>query len=248
MPPASRTTVSPAFDALVDGASQRYRASGVAAWQFARGKLRGDPLYRAVWQGPWIDGGTLLDIGCGQGLMLAVFDEARRQLTRASADRRTAAALARLPHRLIGVETRPRVAEQASRALSDAAEILTADARTTAYPLCRTIFVFDVLHLMPRRDQERLLDQLTGALEPGGWLLIREVDAGSGWRFRTVQLGNSMKALLGGRSPSQFHFRATSAWKRALIDRGLDVDAVPMNTGTPFGNILVVARRSPPAA
>lgn len=48
------------------------------ALHFARGKLRGDPVYRAVWEGPWLArGGTVIDLGCGQGLMLALIAEAR---------------------------------------------------------------------------------------------------------------------------------------------------------------------------
>ena len=56
--------------------------------------------------------------------------------------------------RLIGVETRPRVASFARAALGDDAEILAADARSVTLPAADVILLFDVLHLMPADDQE----------------------------------------------------------------------------------------------
>ena len=35
------------FAELVRLASDRYADAGIVAWEFARGKLRGDPIYRA---------------------------------------------------------------------------------------------------------------------------------------------------------------------------------------------------------
>ena len=69
----------PLFDAVARAAADRYVTTSITAWEFARGKLRGDPLYRDVLTGGWLpSGGTLLDIGCGQGLMLALLAEAER--------------------------------------------------------------------------------------------------------------------------------------------------------------------------
>ena len=66
------------FADLVRRASDRYLATSITAWEFARGKLRGDPLYRDGRSpaGCCAPGGTLVDVGCGQGLMLALLAEA----------------------------------------------------------------------------------------------------------------------------------------------------------------------------
>ena len=68
------------FMDVVRAASNRYRGMGQTAWRFARGKLWNDRVYRHVLCHEGLpSGGTLLDIGCGQGLSLALFTEARRR-------------------------------------------------------------------------------------------------------------------------------------------------------------------------
>jgi len=65
------------FDRLARQASDRYVSQSMTAWEFARAKLRSDPVYRDVLGGGFLpSGGTLLDVGCGQGLMLGILIEA----------------------------------------------------------------------------------------------------------------------------------------------------------------------------
>ena len=57
---------------LIGAASAYYRPAGQFAWRFARGKLAGDPAYRALLaQGLLAGRSRLLDLGCGQGLLAA---------------------------------------------------------------------------------------------------------------------------------------------------------------------------------
>jgi uncharacterized protein (DUF2062 family) len=57
----------PMFADLVRRTSDRYLGGSVTAWEFARGKLRMDPVYRATLSPDILPpGGTLLDIGCGR--------------------------------------------------------------------------------------------------------------------------------------------------------------------------------------
>src|SRR4051812_10288822 len=64
--------------ALWQRASDPYLESGITAWEFARGKLRGDPVYCTLLTGAGLaSGGTLVDLGCGQGLALSVLSVAR---------------------------------------------------------------------------------------------------------------------------------------------------------------------------
>jgi uncharacterized protein (DUF2062 family) len=188
------------FAEVVRRASDRYIATSVTAWEFARGKLRGDPLYRTVLvDGSLPSGGTLVDVGCGQGLMLAILVEAA-DASRGGRPGNGSGASAAPPvfDTLVGIEMRPRIAAIARDALGDRATIVEGDARAHMPGACRAVLFFDVLHMVPGVDQETLLASAAAALEPGGTILVREVDADAGWRFSAVHAGNWLKAHAGG--------------------------------------------------
>jgi SAM-dependent methyltransferase len=238
-----RTLRDPVFSALVKVASDRYLGSGITAWEFARAKLRNDPVYRqVVTTGLVAPGSRVMDVGCGQGLLLAILAAARDAAEQGSwpADWAPAPRGAAL----IGVELRPRIAQIAREALADAAEIHLADARTlvaSEETRADTIVLFDVLHLMTADDQERLLRVLIDALPSGGRLLVREADASGGWRFKFVRLGNRLTAWTQRRWTPTFHFRRAADWRALLEGFGLQVED-PREMGTAsFANVLLVA-------
>jgi uncharacterized protein (DUF2062 family) len=229
----------PWFVALVRRAADRYVSTSITAWEFARGKLRGDPLYRIVLTECGLpSGGILVDVGCGQGLMLALFAEgtaAWRAATWSSSWPPPA-----VFDRLVGIETRPRVAAIARQALGEAASIVEGDARTHVLDGSRVVLFFDVLHMMPVADQEQLLASTARALEPGGMILIREADAGAGWRFAAVRAVNTAKAILTGNWGQTFHFRTVEEWMACFARLGFHVDMRTTGEGTPFANVLFV--------
>ncbi len=234
----SNGVVDADFDATVHAAADRYLLASMTAWEFARGKLRGDPIYRAVvCNGLLPDGRSLIDVGCGTGLMLALLDEAAR----AGHEGRWSPGRQQPPRfdHLIGIELRPRVAATAARILEDAATIVAEDVRHAALPPASAILAFDVLHMVPAVDQDTIVARLAETLEPGGVLLLREADAGGGWRFALVRLGNSLKAIVTFNWRQRFHFRTASEWQRVLEVHGLDAEVRPMGEGTPFANVLL---------
>jgi len=222
---------------LVRNASDRYVGSSITAWEFARGKLRGDPLYRAtVCDALLPSGGTLVDIGCGSGLTLAILAEARTTYR----EGRWPAAWNPPPQfdHMIGIETRARPAAMAREVLGADATIVHGDARTADVGPCRAVLLFDVLHLLQAPEQDALLATLSAALESDGVVLIREADASGGWRFAAVRLGNRLKALAFGHWRQPFHFRTPDEWLACLASHGLAGQAWPMGAGTPFANVL----------
>ena len=74
-------------------------------------------------------------------------------------------------------------------------------------------------------------------------ILIREPDAGAGWRFLAVRAGNAAKAVLTGNWRQTFHFRTAEEWTACFSRLGFRVDVRGTGEGTPFANVLV--RRSP---
>ena len=227
----------PAFAALIQRASDRYVATSITAWEFARGKLRGDPVYRNALCGDLLPSGrALVDVGCGQGLMLALLAEARRQAGSGALP----VGCSSFPQfdRLIGVEKRPRIARLARTALGPDAEILEQDAQSIATGSCSVVLFFDVLHLMSSDDQEAIVRAMAAALEPGGVILVRDADASAGWRFAAVRTVNRLKAFLSGAWRQEFHFRTTLEWIECFARLGLDANVRPMGDGTPFANVL----------
>ena len=222
---------------LVRDASDRYMAASILAWEFARGKLRGDPLYRTTVCAALLpSGGTLVDIGCGRGLTLAILAEARTRY----GEGRWPAAWNPPPQfdRMIGIEMRSRPAAVARDVLGSDATIMHGDGRTTDVGPCRAVLLFDVLHMLRPPEQDTLLATVSAALEPGGVVLIREADASGGWRFAVVRLGNRVKALALGHWRQPFHFRTADEWLGCFASHGLDGQVQPMSAGTPFANVL----------
>jgi uncharacterized protein (DUF2062 family)/SAM-dependent methyltransferase len=226
------------FAELVRRAADRFLDSSITAWEFARGKLRMDPVYRATLSSELLpSGGTLVDVGCGQGLTLALLTEARLAAERGE----WPASWPSPPRfdRLVGVETRRRVAAIARRALDRDAEVIEGDARTVALEPARAMLLFDVLHLLPRDDQESLVAAIAARLEPGGVLLVREADPGGGWRFTAVRAGNRLKAFVMGTWRQQsFEPRTETDWRECFMRHGFHVEMRPMGEGTPFANVL----------
>src|SRR6185295_11197148 len=155
-------------------------------------------------------GGTLLDVGCGQGLTLALLAEARR-----AADAGAWPPGSPPPprfDRMTGIETRRRAAASARAALDGDAEIIEGDARTLSMERASAVLLYDVLHLMRLDEQDALLTEAAASLEPGGIVLVREADASAGWRFTTVRLGNRLKAIVFRTKDQSFHARTEAEW------------------------------------
>ncbi|HEY0510344.1 MAG TPA: DUF2062 domain-containing protein [Thermoanaerobaculia bacterium] len=238
---ARRRQAHPEIEALLEEAACRYLESGLLDWEFVRGKLRHDPLYfNLLRRGFLPPEGRLLDLGCGRAILFSLILAAHEQTRQGKYPEGWAAP----PHLSFhGIESRPKIAEAAREALGDRAEIETADLRTAALPPADAILLLDVLHYLPAADQETLVSRAAAALHPGGILLLRDADAGAGWRFTATRLQERLSATFRRHWGQRFHYRSAADW-RALLERSdLTVDVQPMGMGTPYANVLLAGRR-----
>lgn len=229
-------------DAFIADAAEPYRQWGLCAWGFAKGKLRGDPVYLDLLSAEILPHqGTLVDLGCGQGLMLACLSAARKRYRSGQWPPAWAAPPTDLA--LYGIEHRARIAQTAQHVLGTAATVVHGDIRDAVLPRATAALLLDVLHLLPFADQEKIVSRSAAALEPGGVLLIREADKSAGWGFTAVRVGNWLTAVSQLDPARRFYFRSAGQWRTLVESCGLTVQVRLMSEGTPFANVLIEARK-----
>jgi SAM-dependent methyltransferase len=229
--------------ALLDEACKPYRKAGRFAYFFARGKLRQDPVYRAILErGLLLGRPRILDLGCGQALLTAWLRAAARMYERGTWPEAWPAAPRPLSTR--GIDLMPRDVERARCALGPDADIVTGDIRDIEFGAADAIVVFDVLHYMAASAQRDILNRVRTALPAGGLLLLRVCDAGGGVRYRYTQWVDKVVMLLRGHTSVVPHCRRVEEWQLLLREAGFTSEALPMSQGTPFANVLLVSHAS----
>lgn len=229
---------------LLDRATEPYRPTGIFNYRWARGKLSHDPIFFAlIEQSVFPDGARVLDLGCGRGLLAAWF-LAAEQL----------AAQENWPVNLLtpkhlhfrGIELMAREADCGNRALEpihgNRVKLGGGDMRKADMSNADAIAILDVLHYIPHAEQDRMLDQIRAALDTGGLFVTRVGDASAGLRFVTSKIVDRCISFAQGHRLGRMWCRPLNEWISALESRGFDVQAIPMSTGTPFANVMLVSR------
>ena len=231
---------------LIERASEPYRPAGRYAWHFARGKLGGDPAFAALLSRGLLSGRKrILDIGCGQGLLTAWLLAARE--TAAQGQWPDGWPAAPTPRHIRGIELMPHDVRRAEQALQAAvrsgkASFVAADMCQADFGRADAVVILDVLHYVPVPAQDEVLRRVRAALEPGGVLLLRVGDAAGGLPFRISNWVDFVVTTLRGHRLTRLHCRPLADWRARLASLGFEVDAQPMSEGTPFANVMLVAR------
>jgi SAM-dependent methyltransferase len=241
-PPSSEQ----AWRALHQRSSAPYRRHGRFAWHFARGKLQRDPIFRGLLgRGDLAGRARVLDIGCGQGLLASLLQQAAEASRHGDWP-------AEWPHppaatAYTGIEMMPKDVASAQTALADlplAPQFVCGDMRFTPLPECDLVVILDVLHYVDHAAQLRLLERVRAALSPQGRLLLRIGDQSSLGGFRVSQWVDHVVCRVRGLRAPHTACRSLGEWLALLEGLGFTVQAVPMSQGTPFANVLLVADRA----
>ena len=231
---------------LISLAAAPYKPVGLYTWMFARGKLGGDPVFVHLLAAGLLAGRSrILDIGCGQGLLASWLLAAK---TCAARGQWPAAWLpAPSASQVRGVELMAHDVERAERALASAvrggqAQFLQADMCRTEFDPADAVVILDVLHYVPVAAQDDVLQRVRRSLAPGGVLLLRVGDAAAGLPFAISNWVDHVVTTLRGHRLGTLHCRTIAEWETVLQKLGFTVEAKAMSQGTPFANVLLVAR------
>jgi ubiquinone/menaquinone biosynthesis C-methylase UbiE len=106
------------------------------------------------------------------------------------------------------------------------------------------IAMIDILHYLAPDSQAALLHEAARALEPGGTLVVREVDTEGGVAAVWNRFYENVATRIGFTRSARTHleFRSVSGWTSLLESAGFDVRSEPC--GSPiFSDVLFVGRR-----
>jgi len=173
------------------------------------------------------DEGRILDVGCGFGLFAAYFGQTHPQ------------------RRIVGVDPSARrigmartVAEKLG--LRDHSFVV-GDVRDAALegPF-DAIYVLDVMHHLPREDQEQVLERFRSLLAPGGMLIIKDITTEPRFGLLFTELLD--RVMVGWNEP--LAYRHHREWGEMLASLGFKVRMVRVPDILPYPHVVIAARKT----
>jgi SAM-dependent methyltransferase len=209
--------------------ADRYRACGRFARHYVAGKLRWDPVFAALLEesvhAPF---GRVADLGCGRGQFAAALLQEG------------------LAESVIGLEINPVLLANARRAMATLpfegiCRDLAAD--PPDIPAVDTVLILDVLYQLPTDAQARLLE--AAGRRTRRLMVIRTMDPDLGVRTMATNLLEHAGRRFRPHARAGVNARPVN-WISDLLKRaGFAVEIAPCRAGTPFSNVLLLARKAP---
>jgi SAM-dependent methyltransferase len=98
--------------------------------------------------------------------------------------------------------------------------------------------LLDVLHHLPPRVQESVLENIAQALPRGGSVIIKECGTRPVWKKWVNYLNDAI-----GAPGQKTHPRGEQEWMKLLESNGLRSSSVRIDAGTPYAHIMVFGRK-----
>ncbi len=219
-----------------------YLKAGRFAWHFSKGKLGHDPVFGHILQAGYIPHqASVLDIGCGQGLLAAMLCGVDDYVHKRPDQWPDIRALS-----VRGIELMPKDvirAQQALHSFGNRVQIIQGDMRQIDFGMADVVVILDVLHYVPYIAQDDILKRVYNCLPAKGKLLLRVGDAAAGLPFKLSNWVDAMVFTLRGHKAARVYCRPLTEWKEKLENIGFRVAATPMHEGTPFANVLLHCQR-----
>jgi SAM-dependent methyltransferase len=206
--------------------ASRYRPAGRFAFHYVTGKLRRDPVARVLFDlGAERGFGDVVDLGCGRGH----FSACLLQIGAARA--------------VIGIDCHAAHVRQATEAMRGQAftgrvQDFSVD---QAVPAADTVLLIDVLYQLGTEAQSALLRNAAGAARE--LLIIRTADPGRGLRSRVTRVLEIGFRRVWPHAGRRVNARPVQEMVETLVAVGFACDVAPCWEGTPFGNVVIKARK-----
>jgi 2-polyprenyl-3-methyl-5-hydroxy-6-metoxy-1,4-benzoquinol methylase len=172
------------------------------------------------------DEGRILDVGCGFGLFAAYFGQTHPGRT------------------IVGVDPSARRIEMARSVAGTLGlrdhSFVVGDVRDAALvgPF-DAAYVLDVMHHLPREDQQRVLERLRDLLAPGGMLIVKDITTEP--RFGLYFTEVLDRLMVGWNEP--LAYRHHREWGEMLTKLGFKVRMVRVPDVLPYPHVVIAARK-----
>lgn len=208
----------------MDEVLRLYKCASLSVRAFLRGRVLLSDLESIESHVP--ETGTIVDLGCGHGLFanLIALRSSRRMVT--------------------GIDLMPEKIEVASETTVDRENIdfICADFFEMEIPECDAITIVDVLYLMPRSEQLRVLCECRRKLGNGGLLIWKAQERRPRWKFAVSwyqEMITTSTGLTRGRR-GRLTFLSREDAIGAMNTAGFNVSVVEMKSRRPYSDILYI--------
>ena len=213
----------------MDDVLELYAGTAAATRFFLKGRIFLSDLEFIERQVP--NRGTIVDLGCGHGVfanLMALRSPARR---------------------VIGIDISSQKIEQARGTIGGRTniEFIQGDINSAGIPPCDAITIVDVLYLLSRDQQKRVLGSCQQRLRDGGLLVWKAQERRPRWKFvwtYTQELITTTAGITQGRR-GRLAFMSREEALASLVAAGFSSRAVAMRSWRPYTDILYLADKLP---